>query len=162
MENWKDIKGYEGLYQVSDKGNIRNIKRNSNLKPTPDADGYLRVSLSKNNKGKTFKVHRLVAEAFIPNPENKPTVDHINTIRTDNRVSNLRWFTKKEQITENVITSGRRRKKVLCITTGEIFDSAMDAVRHYNIKNKYGVSNAANPKNDIRTAGELPDGTRLE
>lgn len=93
MEEWKDIKGYEGLYQVSNEGRVFSIRKNKLLSPVKNKkSGYIQVSLNKN----THLVHRLVAEAFIPNTENKPVVDHINTIRTDNRIENLRWVTQKE------------------------------------------------------------------
>ena len=98
-EIWVDIKGYEGLYQVSNQGRVKRLYKNGKiriLKPSLDNNGYLYVTLSKNNKPKIFKLHRLIAINFIPNPENKPCIDHINTIRTDNRVENLRWVTKKE------------------------------------------------------------------
>ena len=94
-EIWKDIEGYEGLYQVS---NLGRVKRNGRiLKPYFGTDKYYYVSLSKDSKVTKFKIHRLVAHAFIPNPENKPTVDHINRNRIDNRVDNLRWATYTEQ-----------------------------------------------------------------
>lgn len=109
-EVWKDIKGYEGWYQVSNLGQVKRLKkvhfnhgkeniveREHILTPTTDKNGYLVVILS--NKGenrKHVKVHRLVAEAFIENTENKPQVDHINRIRNDNRVENLRWVTNSE------------------------------------------------------------------
>ena len=101
MEIWKDIKKFEGIYQVSNLGNIKSLNNNKTkkekiLKLNKDKKGYLYVDLYKNNKSKRFVVHRLVAEAFIPNPENKPCIDHINTIRDDNRVENLRWVTYKE------------------------------------------------------------------
>ena len=115
-EIWKNIEDYEG-YQVSNFGRVRSLDRYDSrgwrikgriLKPIMDKKGYLTVGLSKNNQRKTFKVHRLVALHFIPNIENKPEIDHINTIKTDNTVflnedgsvnydkTNLRWVTPKE------------------------------------------------------------------
>jgi hypothetical protein len=105
MEVWKDIKGYEGLYQVSNKGNVRSldmiVKAKSNgtqlkkgklLSPQYTWNGYLRYDLS----GKKRRAHRLVAQSFIPNPNNKEEVNHINCIRDDNRLENLEWSTKSE------------------------------------------------------------------
>ena len=107
-EVWKPVKGFEGLYEVSNLGNVRSVDRyvmNGNRccllkgkprKPYYKSDGYLKITLSKNKKGKNYSVHRLVAEAFIPNPNDLPFIDHINTIRDDNKVENLQWCTQKE------------------------------------------------------------------
>ena len=112
MENeiWKDVVGYEGYYQVSNLGRIRSCEREAIcknkslrtvkskiLKQHLDNYGYCIISLSLNNKKHTKTIHRLVAEAFIPNLENKPTVNHINETKTDNRVLNLEWATHAEQ-----------------------------------------------------------------
>ena len=118
-EIWKDIKGYEGIYQVSSEGRVRSLDRIDNnnhplkgviLKPYISNSGYLLVGLYKQQKRDRKLLHRLVAEAFIPNPDNKPEIDHINTIKTDNTVwlnedgsvnydkTNLRWTTRKENI----------------------------------------------------------------
>lgn len=121
MEEWRDIEGYEGLYQVSNEGRVKSLERMVDgtgkwfprliktkiLKQNLSAQGYKQVNLH-NEEGvqKTQKVHRLVAKAFIPNPQNKPHIDHINTIRTDNRSCNLRWVTQKEN-SENPITHQR-------------------------------------------------------
>ena len=100
LEQWKtaiyDGILYEGLYKVSNLGrilslNYRNTGRAELLKPDEDKDGYLQVRLSKDRKGKWCKVHRLVAQTFIPNTENKPTVDHIDRNKLNNFVGNLRW-----------------------------------------------------------------------
>lgn len=106
-EIWRDIKGFEGLYQVSNLGRVRSVDhytcynkinntltlaKGTILQPCKNKkSGYFTVVLYKKGKGKTFLVHRLVAETFKPNPHNHPTVDHINRIRTDNRADNLRW-----------------------------------------------------------------------
>lgn len=105
IEIWKPVVGYEGLYEVSSYGRVRSLDRYDGrgwwikgriLKLIMDKKGYLTVGISKNNHRQTFKVHRLVALHFIPNIENKPEIDHINTDKTDNRVENLRWVTPKE------------------------------------------------------------------
>ena len=83
-------------YEVSNLGRIRNKARGNTLKGFYDKDGYKIVCLSSGDNQKTFRVHRLVAEAFIPNPENKPQINHKNEVRDDNKVDNLEWSTSKE------------------------------------------------------------------
>lgn len=102
-EIWKDIKGYEGLYQVSSEGRVKSKARNGNwkekiLKPVKTKDNYFIVGLCKNGKSKNKRINRLVAEAFIPNPENKPEVNHIDGNKHNNKISNLEWVTTKENI----------------------------------------------------------------
>lgn len=98
MEEWKPIEGYEGLYEVSNLGRVKSLwyGKERMLKMGKDKLGYLRVFLCNNNKGKNFLIHRLVAKAFIPNPDNKPFIDHIDTNPSNNRIENLRWCTHKE------------------------------------------------------------------
>lgn len=122
---WKDIPGYEGYYEASTEGEIRSVDRYVNNRNSFVASrimhlnmgpsGYLQVSLSKDGKAKVYKVHRIIAETYIPNPEKKPCIDHINTLRTDNRVCNLRWVTLKENssnpISKHHLKHGK--KKVL-------------------------------------------------
>lgn len=101
-EEWKPVEGYEGLYEVSNTGLVKSLKRGRILKPTTTkvgkgGGGYLFVGLYKNRKQKFFKVHRLVATAFIPNPENKYSVEHWDANKTNNHVDNLCWATHSEQ-----------------------------------------------------------------
>ena len=107
-EHWKDIDGYDGMYQVSDLGRVRSLKfgRVKVLRPQKDKCGYLRIKLCKNRKKKTVNIHRLVAQAFIPNDdESKNEINHINEIKSDNRVSNLEWCDRKYNNTYNNIRS---------------------------------------------------------
>ena len=124
-EIWKDITGYEGLYQVSNMGRVRSLdkwykalylkhapvicRKGVLLKPNVIKDGYFAVSLHKDKKCKTMPIHILVARTFITNKFNKPCIDHINGNKTDNRSVNLRWVTNKEN-QNNPIT--RRRLSI--------------------------------------------------
>lgn len=94
----KDIKGYEGLYQIDKNGNVYSFYKKRFLKPAPTNWGYLTVELFKNKKGKTYKIHRLVAEAYIPNPDNKRCVNHIDCNKQNNNVENLEWCTYSENL----------------------------------------------------------------
>ena len=105
QEIWKDVIGYEGLYEVSSFGNFRKLCDNGSfkmLKPTSNNWGYYTIGLWKNKKVRQFRISRLVAEAFISNPENKPYVDHIDTDKSNNRVDNLRWVTPSENSNNNL------------------------------------------------------------
>lgn len=100
-EIWKDIEGFDGVYQISNFGKVKSFKRNkkdgSILIGGKDSDGYHQVTLCKNRIQYTKKSHSLVARHFINNPENKPTVNHIDSNRLNNVVTNLEWATIKEQ-----------------------------------------------------------------
>ena len=197
-EIWKDIEGYEGLYQVSNMGRIKSLEKTCNSyngksefcrtvkerirAQTFTSGNYLHTCLSKNGIHKTQRIHRLVAKAFLDNPLNKETVDHINTIRTDNRVCNLKWATQSEQFTDNEISKERMRisrsengkkaakerqklmvealkRKVRCITTGKEFKSITEAAKYYNAPRCH-IGPCCMGK--CKTAGKLPDGTRLK
>ncbi len=103
MEIWKDIKDFP-LYQVSSHGRVRNKNSGRILSPCQDHGGYWRVCLSKSNQKFQRGIHRLVAENFIENTNDKNEIDHINRIRTDNRIENLRWVTRSENNSNRILT----------------------------------------------------------
>lgn len=139
MEKWVDIKGYEGLYQVSDLGRVKRVAGSPKcltdriLSPGSQTTGYLFVFLSKNGKRKAFRVHRLVMENFSPieNME-ELQVNHLDEDRTNNSLNNLQWCTCQENI-----NYGNRAKKyaktrghkVRCVETGKIYNSMREAER---------------------------------
>lgn len=150
MEEWKDIVGYEGLYQVSDLGNIKSLDRwiygrgrkkkqlrhGCVMKFKTDKYGYFTLQLIKENIRKHITVHRLVAIAFILNPENKPQINHIDCDKKNNAVHNLEWNTAKENVIhahKNGNGPNIRRGKhgnaklVLDILTGIFYDCGKDA-----------------------------------
>lgn len=102
VEVWKDIEGYEGLYQVSNMGRVKSLIKGIILKQWTDKDGYRQVGLLK----KTFKVHRLVAKAFIENPDDLPLVNHKDENKANNNITNLEWCTN-----EYNLSYGTARKK---------------------------------------------------
>lgn len=110
-EIWKDIEEYEGLYQVSNLGRVKSLYTNDILKGCKTSNGYLKVNLYKNSVKSTKTIHRLVAESFISNPENKSQVNHINENKTNNMVSNLEWSTSKEN--NNHGTRNKRAGKAI-------------------------------------------------
>ena len=114
MEIWKDIAGYEGLYQVSNLGRVRSVKHGKIrlLKLGTDGHGYFQIKFSRGGKMKEFPVHRLVAEAFIPNPSNFPVVNHKDENPANNTVNNLEWCTVKYN-TNYGSCQGRRSAKIL-------------------------------------------------
>lgn len=126
-EIWKDIKGYEGLYKISNLGRVKSMYRQGGggiLKPNLTKFGYYRIGLRIKNKGmKCFFIHRLLGLHFIDNPNNLHIIDHINRIRNDNRLKNLRWVSAKE----NCLNS----KKVY-------YSSSLEYTKEYNKQfNKY-------------------------
>jgi hypothetical protein len=123
IEIWKDISGYEGFYKVSNMGRVKSLSRivNNNggikviretiLKTSSKNNWYHYVKLSINNVGKVYRVHRLVAETFIPNPENKRTVNHIDGNKENNLITNLEWNTHSENLQHAYDTGLQVRKK---------------------------------------------------
>ena len=128
-EEWRDIEGYEGLYQVSNLGNVRSLRTKAIMKTNITNWGYCQVCLRAHGERKNKAVHRLVAIAFIPNSESKDEVNHINGIKTDNRADNLEWVTRRENIRHayksglrNAVDEAHGQMKVVAINviTGEI------------------------------------------
>ena len=127
----KDIKGYEGLYAITSCGKVWSYRSQKFLKPVSDKDGYWKINLSKDGQRKTYQVHRLVAQAYIPNPEDKPQVNHKDEVKTHNYINNLEWTTAKENSnhgtrTKRSVETQRKNKTnmipVYCIELDRVFD----------------------------------------
>lgn len=149
----KDIKGYENLYAITSCGRIWSYISKKFLKPRADKDGYLLINLHKDNKSKTYKVHRLVAEAYICNDEELPQINHRDENKTNNCIGNLEWCThiyNQNYGTHNEKISQSRRKAVFCVELGRAFKSIKTASRELNI-NDTCISLAC--KNKIKTSG---------
>ena len=174
-EIWKDIKGYEGLYQVSNLGRVKSLAKKAGtsnrsekiIKKNITRYGYYLNTLSKDGVVSYKSTHRLVAQAFIPNPQNKPTVNHIDGNRINNNVNNLEWCTQRENIIHKFKVlnykgvmfgkhlsdehkkkiSKSRSKKVLCVELNVVFDSARQASAWLNLsKNSVNESIFRNHK----------------
>lgn len=157
QEEWRNIQGFDGYYQVSNTGRVKrvssyNCTKNGKLLKPYNNSGYLFVKLSVNGKTHDFSVHRLVATTFIPNPDNKPCVDHIDCQRSNNNADNLRWvdysenrnnpITKERQrmaIKTNNPMSGKigifhcRSKAIICKETGVLYWGTKEAERNTGV-----------------------------
>lgn len=126
----KDISGYEGIYGITSCGKVWSYKNKKFLKPRANSNGYLLAHLCKNGKSKNYNIHRLVAEAYIPNPNNLPDVDHIDNDKTHNYVNNLQWITHRDNVRKSI------NKPILQFTLdGEFvreWDCASDAGKEVN------------------------------
>ena len=169
-EVWKNISEFPN-YQVSSLGRVRNITTRKVLKGVDNGMGYLQVIIFKAGKGYTRKIHRLVAESFLENPENLPEINHRDEDKANNAVSNLEWCSHEYNINygtrndrtgkansiallgkQNSLGKKNAAKPVKCMETGEIFKSARDAARKYNLSLD-SVCNAANPNHRQKTSG---------
>lgn len=130
----KDIKGYEGLYAVTSCGKVWSYRNKKFLKPRKKNKGYLAVALCKDGTQKNYTIHRLVAEAYLPNPNNLPQVNHKDENKTHNYINNLEWIsgidnmnygTRNERAGKAI--SEAKKKPVICVETGVIYPSVMEA-----------------------------------
>lgn len=139
QEIWKDIKGYEGLYQISNKGNVRSIKFNRilNMKLSLNNKGYYIVKFRKKGVQTLYSVHRLVAEAFILNPNNYPCINHKDENPKNNNVDNLEWCTYKYNNNYGEHNKKMRLSKstmpIICIELNKEFISQKEAARQLGI-----------------------------
>lgn len=172
-EIWKDVRNYEGIYQVSNMGRIRSLDRyipNTNgigvrkirgvmMKTTKNNSGYLCVSLHKKGHTKTCTIHRLVALAFIPNKSNYSDVNHKDEDKGHNWADNLEWAKHKENMNygnrnkkagnklkgTRTLSSNGKASKVICLKTNKIFDCILEAAKFYNC-NVSGISQCCRGK----------------
>ena len=175
MEIWKAVPGFEGRYEVSSIGRVRSVSRSEVtsagrsryfagkvLKPQKARNGYLLVSLGRRHKH--VLVHRLVASAFLPADPVRTEVNHKNLIKTDNRVTNLEWTTKSENL-RHAYGNGAMpyevwRRPLRCVETGEVFQSSYCAAEWLNEHVYQFSGNVANIASNIRTAARKGCGVR--
>lgn len=151
QEIWKDIKGYEGLYQIS---NFGRVKRNGNILKPIDSHGYKYVHLcNKNHERKNHAIHRLVALTFIYNPSNLPQVNHIDGDKSNNLITNLEWVTATENAYHKSRVLQKGCRPVRCIETGIEFPSINAAAKYYNRKQNVLVAVLHNYKYNHTFAG---------
>jgi len=148
IENWRAVPGFGGKYEVSDIGRVRSFARSDSgsiLKTFDDGHGYRALGFNYRSRYTMHKVHRLVALAFIPNPGNKKTINHINGVKADNRVCNLEWATHYEN-NEHALKTGlacqingenNNAKHVIDRSTGKVYGCAKEAAQLLGVK--YGT-----------------------
>lgn len=151
MEVWKDVAGYEGLYQVSNFGRVKSSYTDMVMKQTPNNTGYLVVNLTKNGKQKVRPVHRLVAASWLPLNAQKTFVNHRNGNKHDNRLDNLEWCTKSENAIHSLYKLKNHHgavfvRSVKCVETGEVFPSSVVAAKGNSTLARYIRASAAHKK----------------
>lgn len=166
-EIWKDIIGYEGIYQISSFGRVksldreeyvpgfsrRRIRKGRILAQVKNHGGYMLVHLSRDGATRKISVHRLVAKMFIPNPDEKTTVNHIDGDKTNNMSNNLEWATMSENVSHafrtglKKPTGGVSPRPILCVETGKVYDSTWAVARAFGKTSQAGLYWALKNKN---------------
>ena len=153
-EVWRDVVGFEGLYKISNKGKLYSVERKNSrgrkcggrtLKPSRDKNGYIRVTLCENSKLKNKFIHRLVAEAFVHNPNGYSEINHRDENKKNNCVENLEWCTRKYNMnhgtrTERFARSKSKKVKAVNVETGEVI--TFNSVKEARNKGYYNISQA--------------------
>lgn len=157
-EVWKDIKGYENLYEISNFGNVRN--KNKQIKKQYDNKGYLCVELFKKNKRKHFRIHRLVMMAFNDNSDHKLDINHIDGNKYNNKIDNLEWCTRKENLKHAVrtglnkqsikIVAEKNNKIIKCYSIADSYNQ-IKKIENINCKEKTFKENV---RRALNTNGE--------
>ena len=131
MQNWKDIKGYEGLYKISPNGEVWSCYKHRLKVPSKQNGGYFLVFLIKNNERKAYLLHRLVAQTYIDNPHNLAEVNHIDGNKENNGVDNLEWCSRSDNLKHRSRILGQRgnAKAVICIDKDLEFNAIKDAAK---------------------------------
>lgn len=151
-EIWKPIKGYEKIYEVSNFGKIKSLKKKIILKQFKNTNGYFQVKLWKNKKGKQFLVHKLVAESFILNINNFPFINHIDENKENNCTNNLEWCTAKYNCNYGTRNS-RLSSPVICIELNKTYNSIKEASKELNIQQAHISGCCAKRKHYITAGG---------
>jgi len=179
MIEWKPIKGYKGLYKISSLGQVRRIDTGLILKYCINSSGYPVLNLCRDGIQKLYLLHRLIALAFIPNPENKPHVNHKNSVRTDFSINNLEWVTSSENI-QHAYDNGRMENNIEAARKASIkahskpvswihdiygieFLSATDLIRKYPLQKLHRghLSSVSTGKRKHHKGWRLHDGSQI-
>jgi hypothetical protein len=130
----KDIPGYEGIYKIDTEGNVYSLKRNKILKPWFDKDGYHKVAVCRKGTEKHVSIHRIMCEVFIPNPQNKPTVNHKDGNKKNNSLSNLEWATISEN-SQHAYDNDLRKAPCSGLGRRGIINSNSKKINQYTLDN---------------------------